>query len=325
MSESAQSLDKLQKVDLREVWQYEDRNFTPWLAKEENLRLLGESLSIDFELEAQEKYVGPFKADIFCRDSATGDSVVIENQLEKSDHKHLGQLMTYAAGLKDVTTVIWIAESFTEEHRAALDWLNEKSDESVNFFGVEIELWKIGDSNPAPKFNIISKPNNWKKSFTRSASSGNQKDALIYKYWSEFGDYFSAQNTPLKVRAPRAKPYNVMSVGRSGFNLTAEAYSRKKYLWVTLLMRGIDSTAHFNLLHEQKEAIESEFGAALEWHEEPSKKRSRIVVVKNDVDITDNNAWGKQHEWLSHNLVKFYGLFKKRILDLNADDYQTEE
>lgn len=325
MKDGTKNLDKLQKVDLRDVWPLEDRNFTPWLAEEENLKLLSETLNIDFELEDQEKYVGPFKADIFCKDSGTGDSVVIENQLEKSDHKHLGQLMTYAAGLKGIATVVWISETFTEEHRAAMDWLNEKTDESVNFFGVEIEVWRIGNSNPAPKFNVISKPNNWQKSFSPSATGSGQGGALIYKYWSEFGDYLTAKKSVLKARAPRTKPYSVMSIGRSGFNLTAEAYIRKRYMWVTLLMRGNDSTAHFNLLHEEKDAIENEYGSELEWHEEPNKKRSRIVAVKKDIDIADNEDWRNQHEWLADNLEKFQQIFQKRILKLNADDYQHPE
>ena len=149
------TLGRLQKVELREAWTTESGDFTPWLAKEENLSLLGETIGIELELESQEKDVGPFRADILCKDTATDNWVLIENQLERTDHTHLGQLLTYAAGLNAVT-IVWIAERFTAEHRAALDWLNEKTDEKINFFGLEIELWQIGDSPIAPKFNIIS-------------------------------------------------------------------------------------------------------------------------------------------------------------------------
>src|SRR5882724_4545695 len=152
------SLGRLQKIDLREAWLSEASDFTPWLAEPENLKLLGEAIGIELECEAQEKDVGPFRADILCKDTTTDSWVLIENQLERTDHCHLGQLLTYAAGLTTVT-IVWLAQRFTEEHRAALDWLNERTDEKINFFGLEVELWKIGDSPIAPKFNVVCKPN----------------------------------------------------------------------------------------------------------------------------------------------------------------------
>src|SRR6185312_8829511 len=108
---------------------------------------------------------GPLRADILCKDVGTDAWVLIENQLERTNHGHLGQLLTYAAGL-DAVTIVWIAERFTEEHRAALDWLNERTDEKITFFGLEVELWQIGNSPVAPKFNIVSKPNDWAKSIS---------------------------------------------------------------------------------------------------------------------------------------------------------------
>ena len=126
-------LGRLERVELRRIWSSESSDFTPWLAREDNLRLLGETVGIELELEAQEKTVGPFRADILCKDTATDSWVLIENQLERTDHSHLGQLLTYAAGLSAVT-VVWVAERFTEEHRAALDWLNERTAERINFF-----------------------------------------------------------------------------------------------------------------------------------------------------------------------------------------------
>lgn len=152
-------LSKVSKVDLRSCWQNEANDFTPWLASEENIALLADALGMnELEVKAQEEHVGPFRADILCIDPGTDKYVLIENQLEKTDHSHLGQILTYAAGLEAVT-IIWIAERFTEEHRAAIDWLNSITDKEFNFFGVEIELIKIGDSPAAPIFNVIAKPN----------------------------------------------------------------------------------------------------------------------------------------------------------------------
>ena len=136
----------------------------------DNVEIAGETLGIDLELEAQEKSVGPFRADIICKDIGSGAWVLVENQLERTDHNHLGQLLTYASGLQAVT-IVWIAARFTDEHRSTLDWLNKITDESFRFFGLEVELWRIGGSPAAPKFNIVSKPNDWSRSVAQAASS----------------------------------------------------------------------------------------------------------------------------------------------------------
>ena len=174
---STKQLGRLQQIrDIKKYWEREATDFTPWLAKNENLSLLGDTIGIDLELEAQEKNVGPFRADILCRDTANSQWVLIENQLEKTDHTHLGQLITYAAGLHAVT-IVWLSARFTDQHRSAIDWLNEITNESFSFFGLEIELWKVDDSLPAPKFNIVSKPNDWSKTVSSTKKIGSSKAA----------------------------------------------------------------------------------------------------------------------------------------------------
>jgi hypothetical protein len=152
---SGYNLGKLVKIELRDIWQSESSHFTPWLAREENLLTLGETLGLELELEAQERAVGPFRADILCKDIATNAWVLIENQLERTDHTHLGQLLTYASGLEAVT-IVWIAARFTEEHRSTLDWLNRITDETFRFFGVEVELWRMGVSDKLCKRRLGS-------------------------------------------------------------------------------------------------------------------------------------------------------------------------
>ena len=146
---TTQALGRLQRVDPRSIWLHEALNFTPWLAREENLAILAEALGMELRLESQEQGVGPYRADIVCLEPLSGHKVLIENQLEKTDHVHLGQVITYAAGLEAVT-VVWVSTRFTDEHRAAIDWLNSISGEDYRFFALEIELWQIGDSAPAP-------------------------------------------------------------------------------------------------------------------------------------------------------------------------------
>ncbi|MDA8007907.1 MAG: DUF4268 domain-containing protein, partial [Gammaproteobacteria bacterium] len=153
-------LGALEKKAVREYWDNEASEFTPWLA--DNINLLGEALGLDgLEVEEQESSVGGFRVDLLCKDE-DDRTVIVENQLEKTNHKHLGQLLTYAAG-KDAVVVVWVSTKFTDEHRAALDWLNEKTEEDVQFFGAQIEVWQIGDSQAAPKFNLVCMPNEWSK------------------------------------------------------------------------------------------------------------------------------------------------------------------
>lgn len=158
-----QTLGTLNKVNLTDIWEHEAYAFTPWLAKPENLALLGNTIGLELSLESTEQSVGDFNADIVCKD-VDNDShlILIENQIRPTDHTHLGQLLTYAAGL-DTATIVWIAERFRDEHRAALDWLNEITGSRFNFFGIEIELWQIGNSDIAPRFNMVSevRPLNW--------------------------------------------------------------------------------------------------------------------------------------------------------------------
>ena len=185
-----ETLGRLEKVDLRDVWTSEASDFTPWLAREENLSVLADTLGLELELEAEEKAVGPFRADILCRDTGSNAWVLIENQLERTDHNHLGQLLTYASGLQAVT-IIWIASRFTEEHRSTLDWLNRITDTGFHFFGLEVELWRIGASSPAPKFNIVSKPNDWSRSVAQAARAMDETELsetriLQRDYWAAF-------------------------------------------------------------------------------------------------------------------------------------------
>ena len=229
-----QTLGRLERVELRDVWLSESSDFTPWLARDENLEILADTLGLELELEAQEQAVGPFRADILCKDIGSNAWVLVENQLERTDHTHLGQLLTYASGL-DAVTIVWIAARFTEQHRSTLDWLNKITDESFRFFGLEVELWRIGDSPVAPKFNVVSKPNNWSKSVNQAARaideaelSDTRKTQLAY--WESLHQALNRQNGPISGnRKPQPQSWMSYSVGRSGFGLNA-AIARPKRL-----------------------------------------------------------------------------------------------
>ena len=315
-------LGKLEKVELRKIWKTEDQDFTPWLANEENLELLGDTIGIELELVAQEKDVGPFRADILCKNTENESYVLIENQIERTDHKHLGQLLTYASGLEAVT-IIWISSKFTEEHRKSLDWLNEITDTNFKFFGLEIELFQIADSPYAPRFNIVSMPNNWGKSVSQAAKSisegiESETKALQYKYWQQLVDFIQESGSKLKPQDPRPRHWQTFAVGRSGFHIAALLNTRDNKIAVELCITNKNKAKIFyQLLEVDKEEIENEIGNKLEWRENPDKTSSKILLF-NDFDPTNKEKWKEQHIWFKENIEKFDKVFRNRVKELNA-------
>lgn len=323
------SLGRLESVEVREVWKTEAGDFTPWLAKEENLKLLGDAVGLDLELEAEEKDVGPFRADILCKDTATNDWVLIENQLERTDHNHLGQLLTYASGLKAVT-IVWIAYRFTEEHRAALDWLNEISDERVNFFGLEVQVWRIGDSLKAPKFNIISKPNDWMKDVRGATRGGEVKGLsetrkLQLEYWTTFRDLLLERKSLVKPRRPRPKHWMTCAIGRAGFHISLFINTRAKRIGMVLIIKGVNAHAYCELLREQRAAIEAEIGEELLWPDKPEMATRRIKLRRTNADPSDRSQWPEQQLWLAEKLEAFHRAFSPRVKKLDASQYVHDE
>ena len=325
----SEELSRLEAVDIREVWPDEAQDFTPWLAEEENLDLLGETLGIELEFEAQEKDVGDFRADILCRDTLNNSRVLIENQLERTDHSHLGQILTYAAGL-EAHTVIWIAEEFREEHRAALDRLNEVTTENFQCFGIEVKVWQIGNSDHAPQFDIVSKPNDWNRTVSRETERLVRADLSetylqLERFWTVFRDYMDEKESPVRCPKPAPSHYLSFGIGRAGFNMEGRVAFRRKDIAVHLVVTGQDAKAHFNLLKQQQAEIQTEFSEVLEWEELPDKASSRISLRKEDTDPQDESDWSNQHEWLASKLELFDKVFRPRIKTLNAADWDPSE
>jgi len=312
-------LGELTPVPLRDVWSDEAASFTPWLALPENLKRLGDTLSMEFESEEEEVAVGPFSADILCKDTVDGSWVVIENQIEKTDHRHLGQILTYAAGL-GAKTMVWVAAKFTGEHRAALDWLNDNTGEDISFFGLEIEVWRIGDSAPAPKFNIVCKPNDWSKAVkTQAAGAAEGKitphKQLQFEFWTEFKAYVE-EHSKLRTQKPRHQHWLTLTIGRSGFHLAAitsawnsvtNSYSVPE-VRVELVMNSSDAKSHFLQLEAKKDAIEQEIGLPLVWHNEENTGSCKIYA-RRDGAFTDKANWPDLFAWLLLYLQKFKDVF----------------
>lgn len=317
-------LGRLEKVQLRQVWSSESSDFTPWLAREENLALLGETIGIELELEKQEKEVGPFSADILCKNTVTDEWVLIENQLERTDHKHLGQLITYAAGLQAVT-IVWIAEQFTEEHRAAMDWLNERTDDKINLFGLEIELWRIGDSSIAPKFNIISQPNEWAKTVQLVAISGSgisSHKEFQRGFWIAFRSFMEESKSGIRCQKPSPQHWMNHAIGRTGAHLasivslwSSESGLKDPEIRVELILDGSRSKQEYTALNNKKEEIEAALGFSLIWHNPQDKNMCRIFCRKR-ADFLDRSLWPEQFMWLKEKLEIMHKVLSPEVKSL---------
>lgn len=299
------NLSKLERVSLREAWKHEAGDFTPWLAEAENLNTLADALGLSELIPvATEHWVGDFKLDILCTDG--GEQVVIENQLNETDHKHLGQILTYAAGV-GATRVIWVAESFRPEHVAALQFLNENTTESLSFFAVQIELWRIGNSPLAPNFEVVVKPNEWTKSGreqARAASSASLTKQLQQKFWTAVVQRLAQIAPQIRPQKPRPQHWLSNSIGRSNFGLNLTANTRDERLGVELWIPGAEAKRHFANLSAQKKDIEARLGFELDWQELPDAKACRIASWYPDASIEDEGRWEEYLDWLVKRLVK---------------------
>ncbi|MGI9311086.1 MAG: DUF4268 domain-containing protein [bacterium] len=317
---------ELMESEIREYWSNEAADFTPWLA--ENIELLGDALDMELAVEQTERNVGQFRVDILCRDINSERWVVVENQLEQTNHRHLGQLLTYAAGL-GAGTVIWIADKFNPEHRAALDWLNAQTNEDTNFFGVEIEVWRIGDSAAAPRLEVVAKPNNWTKS-ARAIEGADLSDVqkMHMAFWQGLFEFMHAHDYAVRhngrVVTQGIKRFNFR--GRNSRLLAVcNGVTHKHKASVNFRLFGSDAAARYRRLEEDKTTIEQEIGARLIWHGQPRGQSRRIGLRKDDSNFMDKKQWPQLYEWIATHLDKFHQTFEPRIENLEASDDAEDE
>lgn len=297
--------------DLREVWPREASDFTPWLAEEENLALLADAVGLDITLDETESSVGDFNVDIYATETGTDRRIIIENQLEDTNHDHLGKLITYASG-KGASIVIWVVKRAREEHRSAIEWLNNHTDEDISFFLVEIKLYRIGNSDPAVKFEIVEKPNDWTKEIKKLTALDPAKQFRL-EYWNAYNNYaFALTDYPkhFKRRKPGTDHWMTLSLGSSSYHLDIDVQQKRSAVSVELYIS--DDKELFRKLLQHKETIEAEIGEKLDWRELPDKKASRIIIEK-PVHIENRDEWSSQFEWLTSTAIKFKKAFKKHL------------
>lgn len=307
-------LGKLERIPLRKAWAHEAGEFTPWLSQADNLTLLAEALGLDeLELVGTEHPVGDFKVDILCSDN--GGKVIIENQLEKTNHTHLGQILTYAAGV-GARKVIWVAESFRTEHVAALEFLNQHTTDELDFFAVEIELWRIGDSPMAPSFNVVVKPNDWAKTGQQNAKAATATTPTKQrqlKFWTGWAAWLQGKESTLRTQKPQPQHWTNIALGRAGIHLSATVNSRERRIGVEVYIDHENSKAMFAQLLAQRGAIEAELKASLEWLELPDGHACRILHGRPESPLEDEAQWPAYFTWLEEAVLRMTHAFKPRV------------
>lgn len=306
------NLSRLEEIkDLRIVWPHEAADFTPWLSQDDNIALLADAVGIDITVDETESLVGDFHVDLSASETGTERKIIIENQLGDTDHDHLGKLITYASG-KSADVIIWVVKRAREEHKAAIEWLNYHTDEKIGFFLCEIKLYRIGDSAPAVKFEVIEKPNDWAKDVKKSELA-NETQQQRYDYWTAFQDY--AFQNPLFVKAfNRRKPsmdhWLNFSIGSSACHIAVSQIQKRAELDVELYID--EDKDLFHALLQNKTAIEQACGLSFDWRELPQRKASRIVIWKT-VDFGDKEQWKVQFDWGIDVMLKMKDAFKKYL------------
>lgn len=312
-----ETLGRLTRVSPRDVWKHEARDFTRWLA--ENIDRLGELLNLDLEVEGREVDVGDFSADIAARDLGSGRRVVIENQLEHTDHSHLGQLLTYAAGL-EAGVVVWVSPEFRPEHQQALDWLNRGDDTETEFFGVVVEVLRIDSSAPAVNFRLAVAPNKWARSSRRGETAGevSVKGAAYQAFFQVLIDELREKHGFTAARAALPQSWFLFSSGTSGLRYGASfalGGELRTEVYIDLGDQAVNKAA-FAKLAADRETIERDFGEPLRWEELPTKKASRVACYAPGSILDPTDRQEVYRRWMIERLLKFKRIFGPRLPDL---------
>ena len=314
-------LGRLEPVSVRDVWPHEANDFTPWLALSDNLSLLAETLDLGELSEVRtEVPVVNFYIDILAKDGLHG-GVLIEHQFGSTDHKHLGQIMTYLAGQEGHFTVVWIAEIFGEAHRAAVDWLNANTNDTINFFAVEVEAWKIGGLYSQFRVSLPSpKPNSWTRSVTLATKPDSEVQSQYAAYWTALGAFLEERGAPFAVAEPTVSWSYRFPLGTPGVSVIASAARGNNRVAVELqLTSKATSKAFFDQLKEHQAEIEGEVGEKLEWLRQDEYITSRVAIATKTFIVSDREQWPKQFAWLLSYLLKFQAAFRDRVKTLAAD------
>lgn len=305
-------LGKLTEVNVRDLWKHEQYDFSNWLAKPENIELLNDILGLTLVNVQKEVFVGSYRCDLVAEDETSGIKVVIENQLEASNHEHLGKVITYASGL-DADVVVWIVTDAREEHISAVEWLNQHLDKNINVFFLELHAYKIGDSLAAPKFEIVGKPNDFIKSTRNSGGTDelSQTRSNRLEFWTEFNDVIAQRGKPFNIRKATTDHWYDVAIGTSACHLSITLVNKESFVGVELYIN--DNKSLFDALAVQKESIEEDLSFPLEWQRLDHKKASRILYRIPGLNFDDHSNYGELMNMAIDIVIKMRKVFQDHI------------
>jgi len=307
-------LGSVSKIEIREVWPDEARDFTPWLALPENLAILSKELGLDIGLLSveTEANVGKFRVDILAEESTSGDKIIIENQLEETNHDHLGKLITYAAG-HNAKYLVWIVKNVREEHERAVAWLNENLGEDIYVFLVKIEIWQIGNSEKAPKFEIISKKNNWASIVKKETSDAALTETRLKQldFWERFREHAKSKDSGVNPHKPSPQGWTFLSIGTPLCSVSLSTNSQKNRLTCDLYIP--DDKPLWEFLEERKIEICELIDPDIEWFN--ATKGSGFKIPHKVEDVFDVSEYPNYFDWYLENAKKI----KETIIPMIKD------
>ncbi|MDY0090991.1 MAG: DUF4268 domain-containing protein [Flavobacteriaceae bacterium] len=301
----------LKTVAPRQKWINEARDFTPWLSN--NIEELGSALGLELEVENIEVAVGPYSADILAKDTGTGQYVVIENQLEKTNHDHLGKSITYASVL-DASTIIWVATDFTPEHKKAVDWLNDHTSDNISIYGVQLELWQIDNSRAAVKFNVVCKPNDAVMRVARAIATDELTESkrFQFEFWTKFRDKLALTRAIPSLQTPRPQYWFDVTLGKSNIHLSNTCNTDQNTVGIRVYIgsRIVDTMLPY--LESRKAEIETELGEVLTWNPNPDN-RDKVITLTKTTDFRNEKQVDEALDWLVQKTIHFRTVFAKII------------
>lgn len=306
------AIGKLEEVDIRELWKHEQYDFSEWLSKKENIENLNDILGLTLVDISKETYVGSYRCDLFAKDETTGIKVIIENQLEMSNHDHLGKIITYASGL-DAKVVVWIVKEAREEHRSAIEWLNNNTNSNINFFLIEIHAYKIGNSDNAPMFQVIEQPNDFIKN-NKSINSNdtmNKSQSQRLEFWNQFNNVLVERGKPFNVRKATTDHWYNVAIGTSDAHIDITLVNKDSVIGVELYIT--DNKELFDKLYQRKDEIENNLGFKLDWRRLNNSKASRIVTFIKGLNFDDHSNYNELINKTIDLAVLMRDTFKKYI------------
>lgn len=306
------AIGKLEEVDIRELWKHEQYDFSEWLSKKENIENLNEILGLTLVDISKETYVGSYRCDLFAKDETTGIKIIIENQLEMSNHDHLGKIITYASGL-DAKVVVWIVKEAREEHRSAIEWLNNNTNSNVNFFLIEIHAYKIGNSDNAPMFQVIEQPNDFIKNnkSTNSSDTMNKSQSQRVEFWNQFNNVLVERGKPFNVRKATTDHWYNVAIGTSDAHIDITLVNKDSVIGVELYIT--DNKELFDKLYQKKDEIEADLGLELDWRRLNNSKASRIVTFIKGLNFDNHSNYNELMNKTIDLAVLMRDTFKKYI------------